>query len=289
MTTRELKLTAKSALKGKYAHSIMPVIIMAGIAFVLSVIQYTVERINGLGISLIWAIITIVISIFMIPLQVGINTYYLKMAKNEMAKISDLFWPYKKRSQMFEQIKAYFLTGLIIFVGILLFVIPGIIWSLKYSQLGFAFAENPEFKYDEAMKRSAELMKGRKGDFLILGLSFILWFLLVPLVFCVIYFNYYSTMGLDGILTLNIICLVMQGIIYVLLTPYIITTFAAFYIDISKINITAADSEKSKKIGGDGLLDDGQFNIVENKAEKAQTISPEKNEESENKDEDIFN
>jgi hypothetical protein len=81
----------------------------------------------------------------------------------------------------------------------------------------------------------------------------------------------------------------MQGIIYVLLTPYIITTFAAFYIHISKINITAADSEKSKKIGGDGLLDDGQFNIVENKAEKAQTISPEKNEESENKDEDIFN
>jgi uncharacterized membrane protein len=83
-----------------------------------------------------------------------------------------------------------------------LFVIPGIIKGIAYSQMFYLMADNPNMEPDEAQARSIEMMSGHKMELFRLYLSFLPWLLFV-------------------IVTLGI------GLIYV--APYISATMAAYY------------------------------------------------------------
>lgn len=63
----------------------------------------------------------------------------------------------------------------------LLLIIPGIIACLRYALAWYVKAENPEMSANACIKRSSELMDGRKWNFVILGLSYFGWFLLAVL------------------------------------------------------------------------------------------------------------
>lgn len=65
----------------------------------------------------------------------------------------------------------------------LLFYIPGIIKSISYSQMFYLMAENKKMTAAEAQKKSMEIMEGHKWEYFVLGLSFILWYLLVGITF----------------------------------------------------------------------------------------------------------
>ncbi len=91
----------------------------------------------------------------------------------------------------------------------LLFVIPGIIKSLAYSQMFFLMAEDDELDPAEAQRQSMALMEGHKGEYFVLLLSFIPWYLL-------------------GAITLGL------GFIWIM--PYINTTLAEFHVRLVKDN-----------------------------------------------------
>lgn len=95
------------------------------------------------------------------------------------------------------------LEGLLVMVGTVLLVIPGIIVGLMYSQSNFILAENPDLSATEAMKKSRELMKGNKWPLFKLSLSFIGWVIL------------------SGIIPAGPL----------LLAPYTEAAYAAFYLD----------------------------------------------------------
>ena len=63
----------------------------------------------------------------------------------------------------------------------LLLIIPGIVACFRYALAWYVKAENPEMSANACIKRSSELMDGRKRNFVILGLSYFGWFLLVVL------------------------------------------------------------------------------------------------------------
>lgn len=63
----------------------------------------------------------------------------------------------------------------------LLLIIPGIIACFRYALAWYVKAENPEMSANACIKRSCELMYGRKWNFVILGLSYFGWFLLAVL------------------------------------------------------------------------------------------------------------
>ncbi len=65
----------------------------------------------------------------------------------------------------------------------LLFVIPGIIKAISYSQMFFILAENPDIGVCNAMNISKRLTKGFKGDLFVMYLSFIGWAILGSLTF----------------------------------------------------------------------------------------------------------
>lgn len=75
----------------------------------------------------------------------------------------------------------YLLREVLIQLGLLLLIIPGIIWSLEYIFVMYILADHPDMPVLQAFRRSSELTRGRKMDLFNFHLSFIPWFLLVPI------------------------------------------------------------------------------------------------------------
>lgn len=72
-----------------------------------------------------------------------------------------------------------------------LFVIPGIIKTISYSQMNYILSENPNISINKAMKLSMVITKGYKKDLLYMYISFLGWIILTAL-----------TLGLLSIYTL---------------------------------------------------------------------------------------
>jgi uncharacterized membrane protein len=70
------------------------------------------------------------------------------------------------------------MQSLFITLWSLLFIVPGIIKAISYSQAPYIIAENPNMPAMEALRRSEEMMRGRKMEYFVLNLSFIGWALL---------------------------------------------------------------------------------------------------------------
>lgn len=90
-----------------------------------------------------------------------------------------------------------------------LFVIPGIVKAISYSQMFFIIAENPGISVTKAMNISKILTRGHKSDLFMLGLSFFFWMIL---------------------------CAVPGVALYVV--PYVNTTFAYAYRDLKEMAIS---------------------------------------------------
>ena len=108
-------------------------------------------------------------------MTIGLSTFHLNFAKKGEAELPQIFDGFK---QIVQAIIASFLMMIIVGVGYLLFIVPGVILSLGLSQTYFIMADNPGFKATDAMQQSWEMMKGHKGQLFVLGLSFIPWAIL---------------------------------------------------------------------------------------------------------------
>ncbi len=81
--------------------------------------------------------------------------------------------PFKDLNHALKVVAVNFLVMLIVIVGLFLFIIPGIIFGLMYSQAIFIIAEDKNISIMDTLKKSKELMKGRKMDLFVFYLSFI--------------------------------------------------------------------------------------------------------------------
>ena len=215
---QELKTRAKESLKGKWGEGVLTTLIYtlipSGIAFVSTfviVFLLTIvllsqglgeEAVNGIadGVS---NVISLVIGIFMAPLAVGFVGFFLKLARNQETKLSELFEGYKK--SFGNSIGAYVLSLLYIFLWSLLFIIPGIMKSYSYSMMYFIIADEPDILASQALEKSKEMMNGHRWELFVLHLSFLGWFLLAG-------------------------CTCYIGTLW--LTPYMQTTMANFYMNV---------------------------------------------------------
>lgn len=142
------------------------------------------------------------LGILMMPLGIGTTAFFVSLIENTNFEAKDLF---KYYHDFVKIIGVTVLMGLIVMLGYICFIIPGIILTLSYSLVPIILIKKPELGIVETLKYSREKMQGHKLDAFVLGLSFIGWAILGTLTF---------------------------GILYIWLYPYMQLTFTKFYLNI---------------------------------------------------------
>src|SRR6185369_11915903 len=99
------------------------------------------------------------------------------------------------------------LMAMYIVLWALLFVIPGIIAAISYSQTFFILAENPDMDPMVALEKSKAMMDGNKWKYFDLCIRFLGW---------------------------AVLCVFTLGIGFLWLIPWMQITFAMFYEDVKK-------------------------------------------------------
>ena len=129
---------------------------------------------------------------------------------------------------------------LVFFAAYIAYFVALVVILLRYALVTFALADQPELGALGAIRRSKELMRGYKGSYVLLILSFLGWILLFLLIALVIVLpvTFGLTFGMptiflehymlaEGIITVALLVGVLPLILW--LEPYMQTTLAGFY------------------------------------------------------------
>ena len=114
------------------------------------------------------------------PLQLGIAIYFLNILNDRPASIENLIEGFKP---LLKVILIYIIISIVIAIGIVLLIIPGVIIALGLSMTYYILVENPELSIEESLKESWRLTNGYKMELFVLHLRFISWYLLGLLCF----------------------------------------------------------------------------------------------------------
>jgi len=180
----ELRLDAREQLSGEWTQPVL-----------LTLVYFLVTAVAG--------IIPLVPILIAGPLGIGICLFYLKFVRDGQPEISVLFDGFQQFAQ---GLVAALLIGIIVCIGAIFLIVPGIIAALGLSQTFFIIAENPGISATDAMQESWDMMKGHKLQLFLLQLSFLPWALL-------------------SVFTLFI------GLLW--LIPYIYVSYTNFYLEVS--------------------------------------------------------
>lgn len=162
MSRAILKTNAKDALRGNWGIAILALLI----GYILTAAASCVFGIGEL--------------IIIGPVETGLALIFLKLSHRENAEMGDLFSPFQNFVNTFF---AGFLVTIFTLLWTLLLIVPGIIKGIAYSQTFFIMSEHPEYTGKQAIDASQEMMRGHKGEYFVLCLSFIGWYLLCCITF----------------------------------------------------------------------------------------------------------
>ena len=123
---------------------------------------------------LISSIVLLLVFYLSASIQVGISLFCLDIYNGKGINFSTLFGSFSTLKPLAITI----LLTLIIGVGFILLIIPGIILGLMYSQAYYILAEEPNIAVLEALKKSEKMMKGKKMQLFMLTLRAMLYFIL---------------------------------------------------------------------------------------------------------------
>ena len=149
------------------------------------------------------------------PFTLSLINIYVTILAGDKPEIKDIFSGF---SNWWISVKVYFFQGLYTCLWSLLFVIPGIIKGIAYSQAMYIASESPNMTAHDALRESERLMDGNKMRYFVFQLSFIGWWIL---------------------------CGITMGIAAIWVIPYYNACLATFYIDIRPSTSGSADSSAS--------------------------------------------
>ncbi|MAC92058.1 MAG: hypothetical protein CMO99_05905 [Woeseiaceae bacterium] len=106
-------------------------------------------------------------------LQVGIALYCLEIYKGKEVNWLMIF----SRFNGFKPVIFMLIYSIIVFLGLILLVVPGIILGLMYSQVFFILADDPDVGVIEAFNMSSRMMKNNMWQLFMLSLEALLYFI----------------------------------------------------------------------------------------------------------------
>lgn len=152
--------------------------------------------------------LNVLIMIVLIPLNIGVAQNVLAWSRGEdVNKWKVLFGGFNSAKIFFKQVGVVVLNTILCALWAILLVVPGIIKGLAYSMYPYVLRDEPDLSVWQTLKKSEAIMKGYKGKLFLMYLSFVGWFILGAFTF---------------------------GILYIWLTPYIMTSTVKFYDDVRR-------------------------------------------------------
>lgn len=222
MYSKDFKKLSLNQLRGKWGSVIVAMLCSMLcsmlIVFAISMLAQIPANVSALlqndslnlfsvGFNILSGIFSIVIFLVTIVVSAcityGIANYMLHFVRNGETNISYIFSGFSYGINTIKRsVILWILMEVFTFLWSLLFIIPGIVASISYSQAFFILADNDSISPREAIRLSKKMMQGYKWRMFCLGFSFIGWILLCSLTF---------------------------GIGFIFLMPYIQTAFTNFY------------------------------------------------------------
>ena len=136
------------------------------------------------------------------PMSWGLYIVFYKLYNERVLTFDTLFDGYKDYGRILGTV---LLVQIYTFLWSLLLIVPGIIKACSYAMTPFILRDHPELSFNAAIEKSMAMMEGNKMKYFLLCLSFIGW---------------------------GILCVLTLGIGTLFLSPYMNTSFAAFYNDL---------------------------------------------------------
>lgn len=112
------------------------------------------------------------------PIALGTCIFFLRLFRNQEINVGILFSGFEAFGKA---ALLRFITGLFILLWSFLFIIPGIIAAIRYSQAVYILADNPEMGIMECIQESKTLMGGNKWKYFCLNISFLGWAILASI------------------------------------------------------------------------------------------------------------
>lgn len=208
MPPSEIRKEAREALKGKCGKVVCIVLAFLALSMLMGFVQGFINEE-----SIVYTILEVAYVIINVPFSFGLIISFMKIKRNEEVKawdfIKDGFLRFGKSwgitwHTFIRLLLPVVCLILIVILHLVLFfngvaVQLGTLFSLLYIVLLFTTIiyiacrallyvlayyisfDNPELSSKECVKKSAKFMKGNRGKYLLLGLSFIGWVVLVIL------------------------------------------------------------------------------------------------------------
>ena len=192
MENNQIMKEAQESLKGKWGISIAACLIAGVITIMITIL-------GGYLINEDWG--GNLLSLFVTPpIGVGLALFFLNLHDGNKLEINTIFNPFK--DVWLNSVLAYFMMIVIILIGFILFIIPGVIATLMFSQVFYIISEDNKIDPYNALVKSKKMMEGNKWKLFKIILR---------------------------ILLLAIVCILTLGIGFIWLAPYQNAVYAKFY------------------------------------------------------------
>lgn len=155
--------------------------------------------------------------------ELGLSMFFLAIFRMHKVHVADVFLGFE---HFLKALGLFFFMNLFICLWTLLFIVPGIIASIRYSQAFFILADDSSKGIRQCMDESKAMMKGNKSKYFLLSLSFIGWMLLAMIPSSIVE-------SIGNTVSNNEVIVSLFSIVGTLLvapvTVYMYSTYAGFY------------------------------------------------------------
>lgn len=142
------------------------------------------------GVIIPGIVMQIILWVLGIIMGIGLIKISIKLADGQEARMADLFRHYRL---FFGYIFGSFLYFLVVLIGLILLIVPGIIWAIKY-QFVLYFIVDKNMGIADSMKSSGQATYGAKGKLFWFGVLISL-INLVPTIILMILVFFYNFLG----------------------------------------------------------------------------------------------
>lgn len=267
MPPSELRKEARESLAGKWEKGILIVLAYLLPSLVVGIIKYFVEKGTPL-----YYIIRIAFLIISIALSFGLVICFIKLKRGEKV---NAFGYIKEGLKRFNKAWKIFLWTLlemllpiiclilliillttnivlgsangnaflvaaitVLFVATLTYTVSrGLLYVLSY----YISYDNPKLSSKDCVIKSEKLMKGNRGNYLLLNLSFMGWFIVGVILLIVVFFV--ISLFSYPLLAFDLCDIIISPFLISLFIPYIEVTLVCFYDRVSKTETKKIEEE----------------------------------------------